>query len=162
MAEPLVIDTVDGRVAESHDGHDAASSHDVDMDRPRTVVAKSGEMRDKNNLAYNSTRFQALTTKSDEDSDKETEELTSIAGRERGGKCFLILRVCLAIVAHSFTVSGALLVINMISKLVAVREISSDPNMAHVIGALALSSDAVARIIAGVISFRLALVLAFM
>ena len=66
-----------------------------------------------------------------------------------------ILRMCLAVMSHSFTVSGAVLVINMVSKLVLVRGISSNPNLAHVIGTLTLSADAVARIVAGIISFRL-------
>ena len=165
LAQPFIADASDDHLAESHDGHDAQPSHDVmATEKSRAVIAKSDEHRDKNNTADNSTRPETQThaSKYDEECDKDNEESTSIVGRRKGTKFSLIFRLCLAIVAHSFTVSGALLVINMISKLVAVREISSDPNMAHVIGALALSSDAAARIIAGIISFRLALRLMLM
>ena len=168
MAQPFIRDAFENPVAESHDEHDARASRDGSVDECLAVAAaKSDDLSDTNNLAPstpspdNSTdrgKSQTLATKSDEDCDKEADGETSTAR----GKFFLILRLCLAIMAHSFTVSGALLVINMISKLVAVRDISSDPNMAHVIGTLALSSDAAARIIAGIISFRLTSLLAFM
>lgn len=64
----------------------------------------------------------------------------------------LYLQYVLVVIVHSFTVSGGLMVLQMISRVVAVRGVSSGPALAHVLVVVAMGTDAIMRLMAGGLS----------